>query len=311
MTEFTRRDALLLTTAAAAVSSAVPSATAQTQQQSENSLLEVPNGTVNGSLIPITVRIPQGKLKAGIALKQITVELNLQNPPDNKISATIFKATLTDKALPPLNANSDIILMARLRIANEWWKPRSSPGSSSPPANAPSQAVPPFKANLVAGIAIDYADATKFAYTATQTLTVQPEECPPSKVSLLRLAITPAIITRGKALLVKAVAPPVPVEEGKPPRLLKGIECQLQKPAAAPPAGATPAGGQPPPAAQPQTPPPLPPPPFTLTTDGSYLADEAFVSFNVYPTEDAILAMQWKYDPPLLVTAQAYVSTKA
>jgi hypothetical protein len=308
MTQLTRRDALLLTTAAAAVSSTVPSAMAQAQQPTDDaSLFEVPNGTVNGSSIPITVRIPPTKLTQGTALKQVTVELSLQNPTDKKTS-TIFTATLTDKALPPSNISSDIVLMTRLKIAADPWKaPAPAPQAGTPP----TQAVPSFQATLLANIAVDYANASKSAFTATKGLMVQPEDCPPSKVSLLRLAIAPLTVSSGKALLVKAVAPPVAaVDAGKPARPLKGIDCQLQMPAAAPPTAAPPAGGQPaaPGAAPAQPPAPLSP--FTMTTNGLYLTDEAFVSFNIYPTEDTILAMHWKYDPALVVTAQAYVSTK-
>jgi hypothetical protein len=308
MTELTRRDALLLTTAAVAVSSTIPSVTAQAQQPTDDaSLLEVPNGTVNSSSIPITVRIPTTKLTQGTALKQVTVELSLQNPTDKKTS-TIFTATLTDKALPPSNLSSDIVLMTRLKIAADPWKAPAPAAAQAPEAgNPPTQAAPSFQTNLFANITVEYANGPKSAFAATKGLTVQPEDCPPSKVSLLRLAVAPLTVSSGKALLVKAVAPPVAaVDAGKPPRPLKGIDCQLQKPAAAPPAGDQPAAAGAAPAQ-----PPAPLLPFTMATNGSYLTDDAFVSFSIYPTEDAILTMQWKYDPALVVTAQAYVSTKA
>jgi hypothetical protein len=314
MTPLTRRDALLLTAAAAAVSSTVQSAEAQAQPADKppDDLLEVPRGTVNGSSIPITVKIPLSKAKpvGENKLKQFDIAVSLQNPNKDE-KKEVFTAKFEDKAVPA-DPDSDIALMTRLKIASDPWP--------APGADAQAQTTPatpkPFPTKLVAQITVKYTKEQKDAvFTATQSLTVQPDDCPVANVSLLRLALQPPTVAKGKAVIVKAVAPPVaavdagaaPPASGskpKPPRPLKSIDCQLTPPTktSGPPAAAAPAA--PPPVSS-----------FNMTTNGSYLADDAFVSFNIYPDGDATLKMQWAYpngsDPDLVVSAQAYVSTKA
>src|SRR6202012_3345099 len=84
MTTLTRREALLLTAAATAVSTAVQSSAAAeappaapSPPKEDATILEVPSGVVDGSSLPITVRI-SGKdvaLPANDSLARITIDL--------------------------------------------------------------------------------------------------------------------------------------------------------------------------------------------------------------------------------------------
>src|SRR5262249_42071796 len=157
--------------------------------------------------IPLTVKIPVSKvnLTADNKLKNARVKVSLKHP-DQANSATIpiFTATLADKALPT-DQSPDIAVMTRLKIPSDPWN-----SAAQTPAASDTQGQTPraFKTKLLASITFEYTNGNS-AYTAAQTLTVQPEDCPPSNVSLLRLALQPLPVVRGKALLVKAVAPPV------------------------------------------------------------------------------------------------------
>jgi hypothetical protein len=302
MTALTRRDALLLTAAASAASTALqPAAAADPppapKTTEDASILEVPSGVADGSLIPITVNIPAKDiaLAAGDSLKQVTIELVVQkdakdenNPgPTDKIS--IFSATLTDTALPT-DPTANIAVMTRLKIA-------ATPGA--PPATGQTQAPPTqFTATLQAKIDIQYKTASETKFTAHQTLSILPQDCAPTNAALLRLALQPPNFKKNSAVVVKAVVPPVIVTKAAPPAPAPGAAAGTGGSAAGTPGPTSPSAP-----AQPRTlktiacqlPSSIP---FTMTVnDSSHLADEVFVSFNLYPPGDTLVTMAWTYTP--------------
>jgi hypothetical protein len=294
MTALTRRDALLLTAAASAASAGLqPAAAADPppapKTTEDASILEVPSGVADGSSIPITVNIPAKDiaLAAGDSLKQVTIELVVQKDakdenntaPTDKIS--IFSATLTDTALTT-DPTANIAVMTRLKIAASPWSPPATGQTPAPPTQ--------FTATLQAKIDIQYKTASETKFTAHQALSILPQDCAPTNAALLRLALQPPNFKKNSAVVVKAVVPPVIVPNAAPHAAAAG-------------AGTPVAGTPAPPPAQPRTLKTIAcrtpdSTPFTMTVnDSSHLADEVFVSFNLYPPGDTLVTMAWTYIP--------------
>ncbi len=267
MTTLTRRDALLLTAAVAAASPALQSAEAANP---DPSILDVPSGPVAGSSIPITIRIPQAKFDPK-QFPSVRITLQIQHSTDDTNAGydpiPVFDATFTDKAI----GGSEIDLMTRLKIP---FREYLNDQTKAPPTVNP--APPQFKANLVVRTTLLDKDGkeTGFDVSPPQTITINKEDCAASNISLLRLALQPSRVLKPKEqLTVKAVVPP------SQSRTLTTIMCQRSTDKATP---------------------------FQMNvTKGAFLADEVFVSFNLYPEKTDLLTMTWTYQSAALLPAAA------
>jgi hypothetical protein len=280
---------LLTAVATAASASAQTTAEAQPAQNTEDAnILEVPAGVANASSIPITVKIPAKYLQPSTSLAKVKIELFIQKgPQDESDRKTVFVAELVNNALPTANANGDIVMMTRLKIPpNPWAAPAPPPPPPPPPPPAPAQAPTQLTANLNAVITISFNGVPDLKKTAHQPVTILPQDCATTNAALLRLALQPTSFPKNGAVYMKAVVPPV---------IAPAPVAPAAGPPPAPPVGPPPAAAQ---LRMLQT--------ITCQTSGttcltmngiSYLADEVFVSFSLYPPGDSVIAMAWTYTP--------------
>lgn len=294
MTALTRRDALLLTATVTAASAAMQSAAvadnppASTQSKEDATILEVPSGIVDGSSIPITVKIPGTDIarQAGDLLTNVTIDLYLQKDvkDDKSTRYQIFSATLSDKALPK-DPKLDIYLMTSLKIV---YDPFAAPPSAPVAGQTPS---PPtqFTVNLFADIHIKYktaqgAQEQEKVFTAHQSLTLLPQDCAPSNVAVLRLGLKPPTVETGQPMLVRAIVPAAGIpyalntitctksDDTHPESVVKPLDIKVNQWNVF--------------VRQKDT---------YVKQNGTYIADEVSVSFYLYPEKAGVITMTLDY----------------
>jgi hypothetical protein len=212
----------------------------------------------------------------------------------------------------------DIVVMTRLKILNDPTKPPPAPAPDGTNQKA-TAAAPQFTADLVAAIEPQYGNNNKGeTLNAKKTITIKGEDCAAANVALLRLSLQPPSVKKGNGVLVRAVVPPAAPPASSESSV--GTAAPAPAPAGSVPLVSAPAAGAPaagaPPAAAPrrqlntiecriadQA-------PFLMSgIKDSSLADEVFVSFNLYPADNMLMSMTWRYDPPETnLSASAYIA---